>query len=325
MVSVIALCYNHEEYVQEALLSVVEQDFSHFQLIIVDDASQDKSVAEIEYFLQKNQEKLAEKYIETTFIRNEKNIGNCKSFNKALALATQKYVIDFSTDDILLPQRLKKQVEMLEKLPNHYAVCFSNAQLISHDKKPLCYHYPINSEGRAIEKIPSGDIYAEILQRYFVCTPTMLIKREVLLAIGGYDETLSYEDFDFWIRTARHYHYAYLDEVTTLKRIVKNSLSSHFFQKRPVSFLHSTHKVFAKAIAQNTPYENQLLAKQIRYYLRLAFFTQTFEYVSLFYAQLQVCRSVDFLSLIIKQLSRWKVPVYRLYRWYKKWQTLALC
>ena len=51
-----------------------------------------------------------------------------------------------------------------------------------------------------------GDVFAAILRRYFICAPTMMIKREVLDRLGGYDENLAKEDFDFWVSQADFGH-----------------------------------------------------------------------------------------------------------------------
>ena len=60
----------------------------------------------------------------------------------------------------------------------------------------------------------------------------MMIKREVLETLGGYDENLLYEDFDFWIRSSREWKYAFTDDVLVKKRKVPNSLGQKQFQRK---------------------------------------------------------------------------------------------
>ena len=86
LVSVIALCYNHQRYLKQALSSVLGQNYSEIELIIVDDASTDSSVDEIEGFINQNLENKLIQQVKTIFLKE--NQGNCKAFN--LALSNQK-------------------------------------------------------------------------------------------------------------------------------------------------------------------------------------------------------------------------------------------
>jgi glycosyltransferase involved in cell wall biosynthesis len=102
LVSVICLCYNHERFVREAIQSVINQSYKNFQVIVVDDASSDGSISEIQ--------KLKTDYPFLELLLLSTNIGNCKAFNAALKLVKGEYVIDFATDDVMMPDRMDKQV-----------------------------------------------------------------------------------------------------------------------------------------------------------------------------------------------------------------------
>src|ERR1700749_5034941 len=93
LVTVICLCYNHENFVTESLFSVMNQDYAFVELIIVDDCSTDNSKNIIKKWLLD--------YPEVRFISNEINLGNTKSFNKALQFAKGDYIIDLAADDVL--------------------------------------------------------------------------------------------------------------------------------------------------------------------------------------------------------------------------------
>ncbi len=80
-----------------------------------------------------------------------------------------------------------------------------------------------------ISHIPQGDVYRDMLTTYFIPGPTMMIRREVFAALGGYDESLSYEDFDFWVRSSRIYRYAFLNERLTSIRKLKSSMSTGWY------------------------------------------------------------------------------------------------
>ena len=85
-------------------MSVFQQTYSNIQVIIVDDCSTDGSVSIIKKIISRYSHQIQ-------FVALKQNVGNCKAFNQGLALATGEFVIDFSTDDLMLPDRIEKQVE----------------------------------------------------------------------------------------------------------------------------------------------------------------------------------------------------------------------
>ena len=263
MVSVIALCYQHERFVREALRSVTEQTYPAVELIVVDDASTDGSVSEIRSFLQEHH---LEDQVKTCFL--PQNVGNCTAFNRGLTLAQGKYVIDLATDDVMLPERLEQQVTFFEQLADTYGVIFSEAQYVDERGTPLYYHH--RDRLKHIRPVPTGDIYAQLLSTYFIATPTMMMRKRVLDELGGYDERLAYEDFDFWVRSSRKYRYAYQGVCTTQIRQHTRSMSTGWYRRGDPQ-LHSTYLVCLKAKRLNrTEAERRALAKRLRYELRQA-------------------------------------------------------
>jgi len=313
MVTIICLCYNHAAYIAEALKSVFAQTYTAWELLIVDDASTDDSAKTIQNLLATHVQKGYTQYVH--FIQNTENQGNCKSFNLAYRQARGEYVLDLAGDDVLLPERLASQVALFQTLPADYGVVFSNA-------------YHINTQGEILhthqataENVPTGDIYEALLRRYFICTPTMLMRRQVLQDLGGYDETLSFEDFDFWIRSARAYKYHYQPEITTLKRKVAGSLSAQFYRTKRNIHLQSTLKVLEKARTLNrTITEHQALQVCVSYHLRQAFFTQNFDLVAQYEAFWRTIPQARFpyWLRIVRFLSKSRIKVFGLYRLYLK-------
>lgn len=96
----------------------------------------------------------------------------------------------------------------------------------------------------------------------------MMMRRAVFEKLGGYDESLAYEDFDFWVRSARYFKYCYTAEPLVKRRIVSSSLGRKQYSKGSGQ-LRSTLKVCEKAYALNkTSEENDALKKRIRYEMR---------------------------------------------------------
>lgn len=299
VVTVIALCYNHSEFLLESLSSVLHQTYKTIQLIVVDDASEDDSQQKILALLQD--------FPAVQWIFNEKNIGNCKSFNQAFLLAKGKYIIDLSTDDILEKTRIEKQVRHFESLSNSYGVVFSNAIFIDEQGKPFRTLYEEN------QSVSAGNIYSKLIEQSFILPSTMMIKKEVLDELNGYDETLAYEDFDLWIRSSRNWEYAYLPEMLTFQRKVSSSLSSRFVQKKN-QLVVSTVKVCTKIqnINRNQT-ENKALAKRLYLVLKQCAFTENFEAGEEVIKMLNQLKGHTFKSKLLCIIIRFSIPLNFVY------------
>jgi glycosyltransferase involved in cell wall biosynthesis len=277
LVSVICLCYNHENFVEKALQSVLEQDYPHLEVLIVDDGSSDKSVEKINLFLKQNSKKTRH----WQFFPLAQNQGNCAAFNFAFAQSKGDFIVDFATDDILARERIRLQVAhfQADKNPNTDApnntlagVCFTDAFLIDAHDKILGSYYQHHFPKKRLpqERLAKGFIFEDLLRAGgLICAPTMLIRREVLLDLGGYDASLSYEDYDFWVRSSKKYRYLFLDKKLTYFRRLPHSHSKGFLEKKQNRHLDSTLKVLEKAffLIEN---KNELAAllHSLRYHLR---------------------------------------------------------
>ncbi|ELR70381.1 glycosyl transferase [Fulvivirga imtechensis AK7] len=262
LVSVICLCYNHERFIEEAIQSVLQQTYHNIEIIVVDDASSDSS--------RKIIEQLVRQYPQIRFIPLERNVGNCKAFNIGLQASKGEYIIDLATDDVLLPERVEAGVKALEEAGDHFGVTIANCEIIDEEGNFVQYHYPIDGQGKSKMEVPEGDVFLEVIRRYFICPPTVMFKRQVIEQLGGYDEQLTYEDFDFWIRSSRHFKYNYVDQVLVKKRIVRNSLSRKQFSLGS-GHTRSTYLVCKKASKLvRTKEEATALKKRLYYEVRVA-------------------------------------------------------
>jgi glycosyltransferase involved in cell wall biosynthesis len=308
LVSVICLCYNHEQFVREALLSVFQQSYSNLQIIIVDDASTDGSLRVIH---------------ETVGIRTDvellalpENLGNCKAFNRGLALAKGKYVIDFATDDVMLPERIAHQVVFFESHDESWGVNFTDATYIDGEGKFIRHHFEYLFAKGLLKSIPEGDVYKDVLDTYFIPSPTMMIRKSVLDELHGYDEALAYEDFDFWVRASRNYKFSFLNERLTYIRRKHGSMSEGWYVRGDKQ-LYSTYLVCKKALALNkTSEENGALVRRLRYELRQSVFSENHKEGDLFFALLQDVRSVQMADRFFYAINKLRLPLSRLRRIY---------
>ena len=150
-------------------------------------------------------------------ILTDANLGNCAAFNLGFRASGGAYLIDLAADDILLPSRVSKGVDNLESRSSDYGVEFCDVELLLESSESEGTHFKRNADGELIEKVPEGDVYKNLVERYVINTPGMMIRRQVLDDLNGYDESLSYEDFDFWVRSSRKYHYAFTNDVLVQK------------------------------------------------------------------------------------------------------------
>ncbi|WP_191906301.1 glycosyltransferase family 2 protein [Hymenobacter baengnokdamensis] len=259
LVTVVALCHNHAPYLREALDSVLAQDYAALEVWLVDNGSTDGSPAILQEYAQHNPA--------WHLLLLPENLGNCRAFNQAFFQSQGEFVVDFATDDVLLPQRLSQQVALFRQLPPDYGLVYSNCELIGEAGEVLGLHHRPAGAGRLNPHPASGWVFTDVLTRYFISTPTMLMRRATLLALGGYDETLSYEDFDFWVRASRDWRFQYQDAVTTRKRRHPRSMSAQITRAHD-PYLASTLRVCEKALALcRTPAELRALARRVRYEL----------------------------------------------------------
>lgn len=256
IVSVICVCYNHAHYVIATLESVLNQTYRNVELIIVDDASRDNSVDVISNFVAKHPH--------IRFISLKTNSGICKAFNTAFRECKGEFIIDLAADDLLEADRLENGVNLFKTLDDTYGVIFGDAEWVDKDQKHLYFH----SERFPNTSVPQGDIYRHLIEKYFICSPTMMFRRSVMERLNGYDESLSYEDFDFWIRSSREFRYAYDAKVLVKKRKLSTSLSAAQYK---ITNRHnaSTYRVCEKILTLNKNIDEQrALRKRIQYETR---------------------------------------------------------
>lgn len=234
-VTVIALCFNHERFLRECLDSIAAQTIQAFQLIVTDDCSTDGSADAIEAWIR-------DRRPDAVFIRHEKNRGLCTTLNEALALARGEFISIIATDDALEPDKLERQVVAAREAGEHVAVVYSDATRMDEQGLRLM---PDFIEAHAPECTrPSGRIFAALAERNFIPAMSNLIRRSALAAVGGYDERLSYEDYDMWLRLADRFEFLYLPGTPARYRIVGTSIVRTLFVK-PTPRYHLTQYLIA--------------------------------------------------------------------------------
>jgi alpha-1,3-rhamnosyltransferase len=185
LVTVVMPCYNHEDYVERAVRSVIDQTYPHLQLIVIDDGSTDESGKQLEAL---------QKQLRFHLIRQE-NRGVCRALNRAIQESAQgEYIALLASDDFWHREKLQMQIAELERHPQS-AFCFSQAIAFKDDNNP--------NDGRIFpRRCLSGHILERVFVRQHVPAGTMVFTRKLYNQLGGFDESLIEEDWDFVIRSA---------------------------------------------------------------------------------------------------------------------------
>jgi glycosyltransferase involved in cell wall biosynthesis len=216
-VSVFVTTYNHARYVEQALDSLRRQTSPDFEVIITDDASTDGSADVIAAWL-------ARTGYPAQFIRNPVNRGICANRNTALARSSGAFVCSLSGDDCYEPSRIERQLESFLAQPEHVAAVYSDMLIVDSEGRPRDRSHLDSALEGAVP--PQGDLFARILAGNFLPAPAVMVRRSAIAAVGGYDESLFYEDLDMWLRLSVRFHFVYVPGLLVRCRRHKSSMSN---------------------------------------------------------------------------------------------------
>lgn len=203
-ISVLMCVYNGEEYLAEAIGSILNQSYSNFEFIIINDGSTDKSESIILSFEDDR----------IRYVKNESNLKLIPSLNKGLNLVKGKYIVRMDADDICFPNRIEEQVDFLERHPDAGVVgCFVTT--LGQDN------------GRVIKfKTQPDEIKFKLFFNNHVFHPTVVIRTSLIRDFGfKYENYLHAEDYQLWIRISRVSNIYIIPKVFLKYRIHGNNIS----------------------------------------------------------------------------------------------------
>ena len=232
--SVILTSFNHEKYIREAIDSVLDQTFTDFELIILDDCSSDNSWDVITQY--------ADPRIRA--YRNEVNKGPVEGINRAIsAVATGKYIAIHHSDDVWELNKLGKQVAFLDAHPEIGAV-FSNTLAIGEESSPL-----VDEQHFYSDIFTQSNRTRHEWLRYFLnngnalCHPSVLIRKKCYVDCGLYRDMLAQlPDFDMWIRLCLKYEIHILPEKLVRFRVRDNEANTS--GSRPDSRIRNAYEFY---------------------------------------------------------------------------------
>ena len=205
LVTVIMSVYNNEATVNTAIESILGQSYKNIELIITDDCSSDNSLSIIKKYLDKKNVKL---------IENSENRGLTKSLNSMIKIAQGKFIARQDADDISLYNRIQVQVDLINK----FNLDFVSSRAISLQTKKYIPNISFNLPYKFLIRYKNPFIHG-----------TLIIKKNVLLELGNYDERFKYaQDYKLMIDALdKQYKYKVLRKPYYLLN-TRNNISNLF-------------------------------------------------------------------------------------------------
>jgi glycosyltransferase involved in cell wall biosynthesis len=208
VVSVLLCVFNAEDYLDEAIESIIQQTFSDFEFIILDDGSKDDSLKIIQKYAAKDSR---------IRVISRENRGIPYSRNELLAASRGEYVAVMDADDIALPNRFNLQVQYLNNHPETLGLGGG-------------YHM-IDGKGRHLTTFTLPETNDEIQNMMLVghtaiLHPTAMFRRSAIMEIGGYDTSFAQaQDLDVWLKLGENGQIANMNEPVLKYRLHGNSIS----------------------------------------------------------------------------------------------------
>lgn len=239
LVSIVIACYNHQNFVQTCIKSIINQSYDNIELIIIDDGSKDCSVEKINEMIEQCKKRF------TRFeFRHRPNKGLTATLNEALEWCQGEYYCPFASDDIMLFNRICLQVDYLQSHLNCAGI-FGAYQVVNQagniekvrKKKNKTYYFK--------------DIF---LHKHELPAPTQLLRMSIIKNIGGYCTNIVIEDWYMWLKiTHAGYTLDYINVVSVQYRKhegnISNKLELILNGRIEIVEIYKDNNLFEKALA----------------------------------------------------------------------------
>ncbi|WP_160060257.1 glycosyltransferase [Psychromonas sp. L1A2] len=249
-VTVYLVTFNRKILLERAILSVIKQTYKNIELIVVDDCSSDGTK---EFLESKFEEYNCQ--INFRFYINDKNKGACYSRNKAIKKAYGEFITGLDDDDYFLPERIEKFVAVWPNKEKRVKHLFSNYRILSVDNP---------SETLRSKVVKQSDLF-----RANHIGNQLFTKKENLLAIGGFDESMpAWQDLECWYRLLKYGDAECIEDVTYVfdcshphERISTSNIKKIFNASKKFKIKHGCNWV------EKNRLDNQLISYKFNFLL----------------------------------------------------------
>lgn len=198
LVSIILPTYNREKYISKAIKSVIEQTYTNWELLVIDDGSTDRTESIVKSFKDKR----------IKYIYQENSGKPSVARNKGIDLSIGEYIAFIDSDDLWTTDKLEKQMSYLLNVNLGIDMIFSNALIMTINNIKRGYWSNVGNEKGYLSRI-------ELLGKNHIPLPSVVLRRDCLKSIGKFNESNDLkigEDYDLWLRISDRYKIYYINE-----------------------------------------------------------------------------------------------------------------
>ncbi len=196
LVSVVMPTFNRANLIVRAIESVLHQAYENIELLVVDDASSDDTASVMSRYADN---------VRVKYIRREANGGAAATRNTGLQAASGEFIAFHDDDDEWLYDRLTAQLKYFEA---DSSLALTSCAMMRYNSRDDQFLFPPKAMARA------SDARRALAENLFAFTQTWLARRECLIALGGFDETLRvWDDWDLMFRVSQAYAVKYTPEL----------------------------------------------------------------------------------------------------------------
>jgi len=211
-VSAIIPTYNRAHFIAEAIQSVLDQTFTDFEVIVVDDGSTDNTKQIVNSFKDSRI-----KYI------YQENQGVCVARNAGINASNGEYIIFIDSDDMLIENAIANEAMILDSYPD-VALCYCRLYIIDESEHVIGLYKPKHRQPGVYQG--TKEIRNLLVHGNYIGTSLSMVRRSSIIDVGLFDPAFSSgsEDFELWVRLAKKYDVAYTTEFTGKVRVHMDSI-----------------------------------------------------------------------------------------------------
>ena len=233
-ISVVMPVYNNEKYLDDSIRSILNQTYSNFEFIIINDGSTDGSLAIINSYLKKD---------DRIILINKENTGISQSLNEGIKISKGKYIARMDGDDISASSRLFEQLNLMEH-NSEIGVCSTSALIFNEDKKIIncTFHPKLDYQIKCMLLFNSSRVHPAAMIR-----KNILYKRDFIYA----ETFINSQDYELWNTLARHTKFYNIQSPLYFIRKNYQSISSKADEnilKNRFPFLKTVHERNIKSL-----------------------------------------------------------------------------
>ena len=201
-ISVVIPSYNRAQHIEKAIDSVFEQKMENIEIILVDDGSTDNT-----------REIIQKKYGDRVRYFYQENQGSPGARNTGIKNARGDYVAFLDSDDYWRPDKLERQLALINEHPE-YGLVASRCAKIQYAGNLKKSNRPLSYQGR---RGKSGWVLKDLFEKNFIRTSSVMIRKDCFDSVGLFDEELlQTQDYDLWLRMAAEYPVGFINEALTV-------------------------------------------------------------------------------------------------------------